>query len=53
MIPGFINYKFMDGEIHEHTKSAFTEYKIIIIHEKLICIRRIRNFPWLLPPLYQ
>ena len=25
VIPGFINYKFRDGEIPGHTKSAFTE----------------------------
>ena len=52
MIQGFINYKFRDGTILEHTKSAFTEYKILTIHgiitqNTLICILKI---PSLLPP---
>ena len=55
MIPGFINYKYRDGEIPGHTKSAFTEYKILTIHgiitqNTLIFIRKIRNFHSLLPP---
>ena len=32
VIPGFINYKYRDGEIPGHTKSAFTEYKILTNH---------------------
>ena len=55
MIPGFINYKFRDGEIPGHTKSAFTEYKILTIHgiitqNTLIFIRKILNFHLLLTP---
>ena len=55
VIPGFINYKFREGEIPGHTKSAFSNYKILTIHgiislNTLIFIRKVRHFPSLLPP---
>ena len=55
VIPGFIIYKLRDGESPDHTKSAFTEYKILTIHgiitqNTLILVHKIRNFDFLLPP---
>ena len=32
VIPGFINYKYRNGETPGHTKSYFSEYKILTIH---------------------
>ena len=54
VIPGFINYKYRDGEIAGHTKSYFSEYKILTIHgiislNTFIFIHKARNFPSLLP----
>ena len=54
IIPGFINYKFKDGKIPGHTKSKFSEYKILTIHNiialnALILLHKIQNYPSLLP----
>ena len=54
VVPGFINYKFKDGEIPGHTKAAFSEYKILTVHNLItlnsfIFMRKVRNFPCLLP----
>ena len=54
VIPGFINYKYKDGEIPGHTKSSFSDYKILTVHgiitmNTLIFIRKVRHFPSLLP----
>ena len=32
VIPGFINYKFKDGNIPGHTKQYFTKYEVLTIH---------------------
>ena len=55
IIPGYINYKFKDGKIPGHTKSAFTNYKILTIHgiitmNSLVFLRKARHFPSQLPP---
>ena len=49
VIPGFINYKYRDGEIPGHTKSAFAKYKILTIHgiitqNTMIFIRKIEIY---------
>ena len=54
VIPGFINYKFKDGKTPGHTKTAFSEYKILTVHNLItfnshMFIRKVRNFPSLLP----
>ena len=54
VIPGYINYKYKDGEIPGHTKPAFTEYKILTVHNlialsSLLFILKIRKFPNVLP----
>ena len=55
VIPGFINYKYRDGDIPGHTKPAFSEYEILNIHglislNTFIFVHKVRNFPSLLPP---
>ena len=55
VIPGFINYKYRDGEIPGHTKAKFAEYKILTIQNVIalnsfIFMQKIRNFTSLLPP---
>ncbi len=55
VIPGFTNYKYRDGETAGHTKSAFSDYKILTIHgiitlNSYIFIRKARHFSSLLPP---
>ena len=48
VIPGFIIYGYRDGDTDGHTKSAFTNYKILTTHgiltlSTLIYINKIRN----------
>ena len=55
VIPGFINYKFKDGNIPGHTKQYFTKYEILTIHgiitlNTYLFIRKIRHFPHHIPP---
>ena len=55
VIPGFINYKYKDGNIPGHTKEFFSEYKILTVHNiiavnTLIFMQKIRNYSSLLPP---
>ena len=52
--PGFINYKYRDGELPGHTKPYFNEYKILGVHgvivtNALLFIYKIRYIPSLLP----
>ena len=54
VIPGYINYRYRDGELPGHTKASFEEYKILTIHgliakNALIFMHKIRHFPTLLP----
>ena len=54
VVPGYINYKYKDGKILGHTKSAFSDYKILTIHNlialnALLFIHKIRRFSILLP----
>ena len=54
VIPGFINYRYRAGNIPGHTKAAFSEYKILTIHNlialnSLFFIYKIKNFPMLVP----
>ena len=54
VIPGFINFKYKDGNIPGHTKSKFSEYKILSIHNKIalnaiIFMHKINIYPSLLP----
>ena len=32
VIPGFVNYFYRDGEVPHHTKTAFTKYGILTVH---------------------
>ena len=54
IVPGFINYKYRDGELPGHTKPYFNEYKILGVHgvivtNALLFIYKIRYIPSLLP----
>ena len=54
VIPGYINYKYKDGKSPGHTKSKFTEYKILSIQNlvamnALIFMQKFQNYPSLLP----
>ena len=54
VIPGFINYKYRDGNIPGHTKAFFTEYKILTIQNiitlnALIFMHKINKYRSLLP----
>ena len=54
VVPGFINYKYREGETPGHTKPFFTEYKILTIQgivalNALLFLRKTRHFPSLLP----
>ena len=54
VVPGFINYKYKDRVKPGHTKSAFSEYKILTI-QNLVALNtflfmyKIYNIPNLLP----
>ena len=55
VVPGFINYKFRDGEIPGHTKSFFLNKKILTVQlqgfttlNALLFIHKTRHFPSLL-----
>ena len=54
IVPGFINYKYRNGELPGHTKPYFNEYKILGVHgvivtNALLFIYKIRYIPSLLP----
>ena len=54
VIPGYINYKYSDGELPGHTKPYFAEYKILSIHNLIalntyVFMQKIRNFTSQLP----
>ena len=54
VIPGFINYKYKDGKIPGHTKSKFSDYKILTIHNIIafnayLLLHKIHNYPSLIP----
>ena len=54
VVPGFINYKYKDGELPGHTKSFFKEYNILTIQgiialNALLFMHKVRNFPRSLP----
>ena len=54
IVPGFINYKYRDGELPGHTKPYFNEYKLLGVHgvivtNALLFIYKIRYIPSLLP----
>ena len=54
VMPGYVNYKYKDGKLPGHTKSAFTEYKIltiqnIIVLHALLLMHKIRIYPSLVP----
>ena len=36
IVPGFINYKYRDGELPGHTKPYFNEYKILGVHGVIV-----------------
>ena len=53
VIPGFINYKYRDGNIPGHTKAFFTEHEILTIQNiitlnALIFMHKINNYRSLL-----
>ena len=54
LVPGFINYKYRDGELPGHTKPYFNEYKMLGVHgvivaNSLLFSYKIRYIPSLLP----
>ena len=54
VMPGYIQYYFKDGTLPSGTKSSFTKYKILTIHNiiaknALIFMHKISTFPKLLP----
>ena len=54
VIPGYINYRYRDGEPPAHTKASFKTYDILTIHSiivknALIFMHKIRHFPNMLP----
>ena len=54
VIPGFIYYKYKDGHLPGHTKSAFSDYSIltiqsIIVQNTLIFMNKTYNYPSLIP----
>ena len=55
VIPGFINYRYRsDGTLPGHTKSYFTKYDILTIHNvivtnALVFMHKVRHFPLELP----
>ena len=54
IMPGFVNYFYMDGILPSHIKAAFTDLKIlsvrnIILKKILIFINKIHVFPHYLP----
>ena len=55
IIPGFINYRYRsDGTLPGHTKSYFTKYGILTIHNviilnALVFMHKVRHFPLELP----
>ena len=54
IVPGFINYKYREGELPGHTKPYFEEYKIlaaqgVIVANVLLFMCKIRKFLSFLP----
>ena len=55
VMPGYINYRYNDGELPAHTKLSFKEYNILTIHgiivrNSLLLMHKIKHFPRLVPP---
>ena len=55
VMPGYVNYKYKDGNLPGHTKSAFSEYAILtvqnlIAHNVLLLLHKIKIYPSLVPP---
>ena len=53
-MPGYVNYKYKKGILPGHTKSAFSEYKILTIHNivafnALLLLHKVKYFPSLVP----
>ena len=53
-MPGYVNYKYKNGILPGHTKLAFSDYKILIIHNiiafnTLLFSHKAKNFPSLIP----
>ena len=53
-MPGYVNYKYKKGILPGHTKSAFSEFKILTIHNiialnALLLLHKARHFPSLIP----
>ena len=54
VMPGFVRYFYKDGVIPTHTKSAFSEYKILTVHNiiaknALLLMSKITNVKGMLP----
>ena len=50
----YVNYKYKNGILPGHTKLAFSEYKILTVHNiiafnALLLLHKAKNFPSLLP----
>ena len=54
VMPGYVNYIYRNGIIPGHTKSAFSEYKVLTIHNiiafnAVLFLHKARNIPSLIP----
>ena len=54
VMPGYINYRYNDGQLPAHTKQSFNEYNILTVHgiiskNALVFMHKIRHFSSLLP----
>ena len=54
VMPGYVNYKYKKGILPDHTKSAFSEYKILTIHNiiafnALLLLHKAKHFHSLVP----
>ena len=54
VVPGFINYRYRDGTLPDHTKPFFNKYNIltvqgVIVLNALLFIHKVKHFPRSLP----
>ena len=54
VMSGYVNYRYKDGMLPDHTKPAFKEYEILTVHgiiakNALILMHKIKNMTSLLP----
>ncbi len=54
VMPGFVNYKYRDGQLPAHTKSSFNNYDILTVHRVILknaltLMHKVKHFPKTLP----